>query len=238
MALRDRLLAAAPGREERAALVSLAVVVLVFTALVANGAFTWLDQFALDHLMPWLNPLAQSGSGVAGYYRPFSETVPTGAKLLDVWTYPCSLLISALVVCGAAVVLRRRVDPVAALAPVAAWVVGNGIEVVGKSTVRRPPLYGHLGGLDIHIRAFDDSYPSGHTIRCLVVAYSIVLLWPRSLPWVAAWVAFVPVALVLEGAHTITDVIAGAMIGAILVLLMAALVRSSPDRELDPQPQR
>ena len=26
------------------------------TAAVAAGAFTWLDQFAVSHLMPWLEP--------------------------------------------------------------------------------------------------------------------------------------------------------------------------------------
>jgi membrane-associated phospholipid phosphatase len=238
MALRDRLIAAAPGGRARAALISLVAAVVVLTVLVENGAFTWLDQFSLDHLMPWLDPLAKSGGGMVGYYRPFSASTPAGAKLLDVWTYPCSLLLSALVVGGATVALWRRVDPVAALAPVAAWVVGNGIEVIGKHTVTRPPLYGHAGALDIHVPAFDDSYPSGHMIRGIVVAYSIVLLWPRSLPWVALWVAFVPVALVVQGSHTITDVIAGAMIGAILVVLMAALVRSAPVVQPRPQPQR
>jgi membrane-associated phospholipid phosphatase len=147
--------------------------------------------------------------------------------VLDLWTYPGSLLISALVVIGAGIVLWRRYGPLAGLAPAAAWVIGNGIEVIGKETITRPSFNWTVDGTHWHITAFDNSFPSGHMMRCLIVAFAIALLWARSRNWAILWVVLVAPALVISGAHTVTDVVGGALVGLILLVLLLAVVRDS-----------
>ncbi len=127
---------------------------------------------------------------------------------------------------SAAVVLWRRYGPVVALAPAAAWMIGNAIEVIGKGTITRPPLYGEAYGAPVHIEAFDDSFPSGHMMRGVIVAFTIGLIFTRSWKWAAVWAALVGPALVLQAAHTTTDVIGGALVGLILLVAMLSLLRT------------
>ena len=67
----------------------------------------------------------------------------------------------------------EALGPVVALAPAAAWVIGNGIEVIRKGTITRPPLYREADGIPVHVDAFDDSFPSGHMMRGIIVAYTL-----------------------------------------------------------------
>jgi membrane-associated phospholipid phosphatase len=165
-------------------------------------------------------PSQESDHGYTGLYQPFTSNTPTSARLLDVLTYPCSALISGLVVVGVALALRRRFGWAVALVPAAAWVLGNVVEEIGKHLLIRPALYTSEDGEHLHVVGYDSSFPSGHTIRCVVVAAGIVLVWRRAMPVVLAWVALVGPALVVEDAHTPTDVIGGALVGAMLLLLM------------------
>lgn len=226
MSLRERILASTPSRREWAVLAVLAGVLVVLTVLVTLGTLTRVDQYSLDHLMPWLDPTQRVRNSTAGYWRPFGLGISTGQKLLDLLTYPCSLLISAICVGGAALVLWRRGLRVSALAPIGAWVIGNGVEWVGKHALTRSALFGTADGVRIHVANFDDSFPSGHMIRGILVAYAVVLAWNLRPRWIVAlWVAMVAPTLVLISAHTPTDVVGGALIGAMLVLLMQAAVR-------------
>ena len=232
MALRERMLAAAPSRREWAVLGVLAGLLVVLTALVALGTLTHVDQYSVDHLMPWLDPSQRVRNSSAGYWRPFSLGGSTGSKLLDLLTYPCSLLISAICVGGAALLLWRRGLRVTALVPVAAWVIGNGVEWVGKHTLTRSALYASADGVQIHVASFDDSFPSGHMIRGILVAYAVVLALNLRPRWIIVlWAAAVAPALVLQSAHTPTDVVGGALIGVMLVVLMQAAVRPELGRQ-------
>ena len=94
MALRERVVAAAPSRNAALVLGGLLLALVVLTVLVAAGSFTRVDQFSVDHLMPWLRPGSSGPGGSAGYYRPFTLHTTTWSKLFDLWTYPCSVLIS------------------------------------------------------------------------------------------------------------------------------------------------
>jgi membrane-associated phospholipid phosphatase len=226
VAFRERVVAVAPTREIVLVLAGLLLSLVVLTVLVAAGSLTRIDQFSVDHLMPWLKPWSQGRSGSEGFYRPFTLHSTTWSKLFDLWTYPCSVLISSLVVIWAAIVLWKRHGPVVALAPAAAWVIGNGIEVIGKGTITRPALYRVAGGIPVHIDAFDDSFPSGHMMRGVIVAFAIALVFTRSWKWAALWAVLVGPALVLQSAHTVTDVVGGALVGCILLVVMLSLVRT------------
>ena len=214
MALRERLPAAAPLPVRTLAAVVTAFALLA--VLVAAGAMTRIDQFSLDHLMPWLVPGSGSGGGAAGFWRPFALHTATGSKLLNLWVYPCSVLVSGLVVAVCVALAWPRLGPVAALAPAAAWVVGNAIEVLGKGTIVRPALYGYVDGVRVHAVAYDDSFPSGHMMRGLIVAYAVVMVWRAARRWALVWVVLVGPALVLNSAHTLTDVVGGALLGIAL----------------------
>jgi membrane-associated phospholipid phosphatase len=219
------MFALAPTRRARVALAALGGALVLVTVLVVSGVLTSLDQFSLDHLMPWLVPGSPAGSATAGFYRPFTLHSATAIKILDLWTYPCSVLVSGAIVGAVSVLLWRRLGTVAALAPAAAWVIGNAIEVVGKGVIVRPALYGTANGARIHVTAFDDSFPSGHMIRGVLVAGALTLAWKRANPWVLLWVLLVGPALVFQAAHTITDVLGGALVGVILLIPVFAIVR-------------
>jgi membrane-associated phospholipid phosphatase len=179
----------------RLALIAFALFV-VLAALVDAGVFHGADQYAVRHWMPWLqgksHPLVEIGTLVV------PETRWTlGGTLVALWTYPASLLPSALVAGYAAWRLRDA-------RPAVLWAAANAVELAGKLLVERPALYAH----GRHVTGFDHSLPSGHTMRSLVVAYSLAALWRRG-RYAYAWALTVPVALVALGDHTPTDVVAG-----------------------------
>ena len=217
-------------REQRLA-GGLAAALAVAAILVAAGAFTHVDQYCIDHFMPWLVPGNKATGGHSGFWKPFKFHTSNALKLLDLVTYPCSVLISGLVVLIAAVVLWPRLGPLAALAPAGAWVVGNAIEVILKDTVVRPAVYGSVGTERVHITPFDTSFSSGHMMRGIIVAYTLTLLWRRASPWVWIWAALVAPSLVLVSAHTPSDVLGGALVGLLVVLPANAIVRHArPER--------
>lgn len=209
------------------------------TALVQAGALTRVDQFGVDHLMPGLNPAETSPNGSQGLYRPFGPQTNWWSKLLDLWTYPCSVLVSGLVLAALCAVEWRRGRIAAALVLAGAWVVGNGVEVVGKAVITRPALYGAANGVRLHVASFDDSFPSGHMIRGTIVAAAIVLAWRRLAPWVAGWWVLIGPSLVLQSAHTPSDVVGGGLLGLILLLVGRALIESPWARRFErPRPAR
>jgi membrane-associated phospholipid phosphatase len=218
--------AAAPTRSVALVLAGLVFALVLLTALVWAGWLTRVDQFSLDHLMPWLHPEATKKGGTEGFYRPFALHTSNGSKLMAIWTYPCSILVSTIVVVGAGIVLWRRYGPLVGILPAVAWVIGNGVEVIGKGVITRPPLYGSADGARVHVTPFDDSYPSGHMLRGVIVAFALGLIFTRQWKWLAVWAALVGPALVLQSAHTITDVVGGALVGLILVVLMLCVIRA------------
>ena len=224
------------SRRDSLVLAALVLALAVLTVLVAAGTLTRVDQFSLDHLMPWFRLTRHHASSTAGFYQPFGLHTSTWTKLLDLWTYPCSLLISGLVVAYAAAALWRREGPAVALAPAAVWLVGNGIEVIGKHTITRPALAS--GPARTRVAVFNNSFPSGHMIRGLVVAFAVALVWPRATRAVALWLLFVPVALVLSAAHTITDVIGGILAGLILLIGARLLLGASRARARYPSARK
>jgi hypothetical protein len=183
-----------------------AALVAATAALVAAGACTWLDRYAVSHLMPWLRPRHHHFVTVTGLTLP-SPDRSVGHALVDLWTYPAAFLPSAglVLACAWRLDLRGRRD--AALTWCVLWVAGNAVELAGKLGVERPELFRD----GVHVSAFDHSLPSGHTIRSLVVAGAVAWTWRRG-RLVFLWAAGVPIALVALGAHTPTDVVAGVFV--------------------------
>jgi membrane-associated phospholipid phosphatase len=179
-------------------------------ALVASGALTGLDQYAVSHLMPWLRPRHQPFVTLSSLTLP-GLGGPLVRALLDLWTYPAAFVPSGLLVLAAAWRLRTAGELGAAVTWCVLWVAGNAIELAGKLGIDRPALYRH----GVHVSGFDHSLPSGHTIRSLLVAAALAYTW-RSGRLAFLWAAGVLCALVVLGHHTPTDVAAGAFVALFL----------------------
>jgi membrane-associated phospholipid phosphatase len=171
--------------------------------LVASGALTGLDQWSCDHLMPF--------AGKPGGPPTFLESIvplfhaawhPAGMTAAQLVTLPGQVVVSFLLVALGAWKLR---------APgwVVAWIAAVVAEVVIRQVLTRPALY--RGG--VHVRAFDSSWPSGHALRCALVAAVLATAWPRLHGALAAWLVAAVVLLVLAGFHTPTDVLGGLLLG-------------------------
>jgi membrane-associated phospholipid phosphatase len=200
---------------QRVALVAAGAFVLL-ALLVAAGAFTWLDQYAVAHWMPWLDPRHDSPLTLRSLTLPDFGGSPARV-VADLWTYPAAFVPSTLLVTACAWAARR-------LDWLVAFVVANVVELAGKTLLTRPAL--HRDG--IHVTGFDDSLPSGHTIRSLVLAAAIASLWRRGrIAYV--WAAGVAVALVPLGAHTPTDVAAGALVAVAAIAITASRMRGARD---------
>jgi membrane-associated phospholipid phosphatase len=126
---------------------------------------------------------------------------PAGVAVVQLVTLPGQVVVSFLLVLLAAWKVR---------APewVAIWLFATAIELVCRHTLTRPPLYRN----GLHVAAFDSSWPSGHALRCALVAAALGVAWPRAWPPLAAWLAGSAVLLELAGFHTPTDVVGGLLL--------------------------
>lgn len=176
-------------------------------ALVAHGDLTSLDRWAVHHAMPDAHFTGEKPT-VLDALVPLWGASWDGAVAVatNLVTLPASLLVSAALVGFVCFTVRGG----AAVALATAYVVGNGIEVLTKETLTRPALYAH----GLHLAAFDDSFPSGHTIRGLLVALAVVCAWPRAWRWAALWAAASTVLLELGAQHVPSDIAGGLVAGA------------------------
>ena len=58
----------------------------------------------------------------------------------------------------------------------AAWFGAVAVEFALRHVLTRPALYRD----GVHITAFDSSWPSGHALRCAIVAAALAVAWPRA----------------------------------------------------------
>ena len=184
---------------------------------------TGLDQWAVDHAMPFAGPpgppptLLESLVPLlhAGFH-------PVGAGVAQIVTLPGQALISLLLVLAASWRLWKSGRVEAALAWPAAWLVGTAVELLFRHTLTRPALYRN----GVHVVAFDSSWPSGHALRCTIVAAALAAAWPRLRLPLAVWLVAVLVLLVLAGFHTPTDVAGGLLLATVALAGAALLSRS------------
>jgi membrane-associated phospholipid phosphatase len=146
-------------------------------------------------------------------------------RIADVVYIPAGGVVATVLVCVAAVVALASRRPRAEITCwIAAYVLGNLLELVGKWTITRPALHTTPEYGSLHVWKFDTSFPSGHTMRACILAAFVVWVAPRLRAPVTIWASAVVVLLVVAGTHTPTDVIGGLLAAAALVLLCGETV--------------
>jgi len=197
---------------------ALAAAYAALAVLVATGVTNGLDQWSVDHLMPGLGDASVKPSKTEAIVPLLHTSWDTPLAVLgNVVTLPAQALIGSALAAACWVTLARRGRTHAALPWIIAWIAANAIEVLCKSVLARPLLH-HDG---VPLWAFQSSWPSGHTLRSVLLAATVTAVWPTARRWVAAWAAASLVLLELDGFHVPTD-IAG---GLLLALLAAGLAR-------------
>jgi membrane-associated phospholipid phosphatase len=207
------------------ALAATAAALAAYTVLVLAGAMNGIDDWAIDHVMPALDPHSHAGivSGT-GLWRPFPLDAPWWNQVLDAYMYPASFLASGAIVVATCAVVARRGRPAAAILWLGAWLGANAAELVGKVGLARPDVHWSNGLRPVHVASFDHSYPSGHSARGVVLAALVAYAFPRVRHAAAAWVVLVPAALVVAGDHTVSDLVGGTLLGLLLVLAVHAMM--------------
>jgi membrane-associated phospholipid phosphatase len=201
----------------RSAALPLAAAYAALAVLVATGVLTGLDQWAVDHLMPHGpgtgGPPSVLQAAVPAYHMEWDRPFDVVANLV---TLPAQALVSSVLLGVCCLALWRRRDRRAALAWAAGWLAANAVEVLCKSVLARPLL--HSQGFALP--AFESSFPSGHTLRAVLLAAAIGSVWPASKRWVAAWAVAVLVLLELDGVHVPSDIAGGLLLAALVAVLI------------------
>jgi membrane-associated phospholipid phosphatase len=195
----------------------------VLAGLVGSGALAGLDRWAVEHAMPLAGrhepPPAFVESLVPLLHAPFH---PAGVAVVQIVTLPGQVVVSFLLVAAAAWRLRARGKIEAAVCWTAAWLVGVVVELAFRHLLTRPALYRH----GVHLVGFDMSWPSGHALRCALVAAALAAAWPRLRVPLALWLAAAVVLLELAGFHTPTDIAGGLLLAMAVGTCAVALERS------------
>jgi membrane-associated phospholipid phosphatase len=178
---------------------------LSFAALavaVAEGVFTELDQWAVDHVMP--------GAHFNGKANLLDAVVPLAGTHWDsAWSVAAAVVAvpASFLVALALVTWRSRLLGLIVIA-------GTAVETLCKHVLERPTL--HHGAA--RLTAFDHSFPSGHALRVVLVA--AVYRSPLSTAWAVATLVLIQ----LVGWHTPSDILGGLVL-ALLGLLGARALR-------------
>jgi membrane-associated phospholipid phosphatase len=173
---------------------------------------TELDRWGVEHAMPFAGAPGAAptlaDSIVPLYHVSFH---PLGHAVAEIVTLPGQVLVSLALVAMASRHLWKRGRVDAAVFSLAAWFLAVAIEIVFRHTLTRPPLYHDA----VHIVAFDNSWPSGHTLRAAIAAAALAVAWPRLRPLLAVWLVVVMVLLELAGFHTPTDILGGLLLAVV-----------------------
>jgi membrane-associated phospholipid phosphatase len=202
----------------RSAAPAVAAAYAALAVLVAAGALSGADQWAVDHLMPG-RPGTQPGPPTlaeAAVPLLHASWTPVLDAVANVVTLPAQALIASALAAVCCLVLSRRGRRRAALVWGIAWIAGNGVEVLCKSTLDRPLL--HAGG--VALTGLQSSYPSGHTLRSILLAALVATIWPAGRRWAFLWAAATLVLLELDGFHVPSDILGGLLLAVLLMLLV------------------
>lgn len=206
-----------------AAAASALVAFAALAVLVAAGDLTTIDQWGVQHTMPGAvftgkPTFADAIIPLLGVY--WHGGLHVASELVSL---PASFTPATAIVATACLTIRGR----SAVALATAYAVANAVEVLVKSTLTRPPLYTH----SVHLTGFAASYPSGHTIRSVLVAVAVAWAWPRFARLAAIWAVGSIVLLELGGQHVPSDIAGGLLVAAAAV---ATTWSSRPSRACRP----
>ncbi|MCW2975877.1 MAG: hypothetical protein JWM06_1158 [Actinomycetia bacterium] len=198
----------------RSTALALAAAYAALAVLVAAGALNGLDQWSVDHLMPGLGQAGGKPSLVEAAVPLLRASWSQGLDVVaNLVTLPAQALVASALAAVCCLALWRRGRRRSALAWGGAWVIGNAVEVLCKSALARPLLHAHGHALV----AFESSYPSGHTLRSVLLAGVVTTAWPFARRWVAAWAGASLVLLELAGFHVPSDIVGGLLLALLLI---------------------
>jgi hypothetical protein len=192
---------------------------LVLAVLVAAGATTGLDQYAVDHLMPGLYPYVTDRFDPGGVFLQPDPLNPNRIvnRIADAVVRPATIEIVTPLVIVVLLTAKRLRSVRLRWAAVFATLVA--VELVGKHLIHRPPLHTTAAYGSAHVWKFDSSFPSGETERAVFLAALLAAAWPRVRLLPLLWAAAVVLLLVAAGTHTPTDIAGGVLVSLGLVLL-------------------
>jgi membrane-associated phospholipid phosphatase len=208
--------------------------------LVGLGSLSRIDQWSVDHLMPGLSGTTNGVSLLNSLFPIFDPGKEHGHVFVSALTYAIvwiASVIPALLLVGLAIIyLHRRGGDREAIELGAAFMIANLVEVIGKSAISRPALHTRSGQTLIHVVPFDNSFPSGHEIRAVLLFTCLLACVPKLWPVGIGWLCVVTVMLVVGGWHTPSDVLGGLLIAAALTGIAYTAVKAIPVRFL-PSPR-
>jgi membrane-associated phospholipid phosphatase len=207
--------------------ICLAVAFVPLAIAVAAGWSTRLDQWAIDGTMPWHGGPGGPRVGLLGtafpiFHRHVENGHVPGRLVAYLVTWPASAGPAAIIAAACLLLLWRQGRRREAIAWGIAFTLGNAIEILCKAVLTRPPLFFHAGGLAVHVDAYDASFPSGHAVRALLLAFIVAAVWPRLLHLLLVWALSVAVLLDLGTYHVPTDIAGSLLLGFALVLCVKA----------------
>jgi membrane-associated phospholipid phosphatase len=193
-------------------------------ALVASGAATGLDRWAAEHAMPLAGRPAPPPISLESLVPLLDAAFhPLGVGVGQIVTLPGQVVLSFLLIVAAGWRLRTVGRAEAAMCWPAAWLLAVAVEVVFRHTLTRSAIYRQ----GVHLSGFDMSWPSGHALRCALVAAAFAAAWPRLRVPLAIWLAAAVVLLELAGFHTPTDVAGGLLLATAAAAGAVAVERSA-----------
>jgi membrane-associated phospholipid phosphatase len=212
-----------------AAAAACAAAFAALAGLVAAGDLSHIDRWAMTHAMPDARFTGGKPTFVDAVVPLWGSSWHGAvAVVTNVVTLPAAFLVASAIVAAACVALRNRDGILLA----AAFVAGNVVEEITKTALTRPPLYAH----GLHVAAFDNSFPSGHTLRTVLVAVAVAAAWPRLAAWALMW-ALGSIAMIELGAlHVPSDIAGGLLLAGALLATTSSLRSGSAPRGRSPSP--
>ena len=194
----------------------LAAAYAALSVLVATGALNGVDQWSVDHLMPGRSDAGSAPSLAEAAVPLLHASWRTALDVVaNVVTLPAQALVASALAGLCCLALARRGRRRSALAWGTAWIVGNAVEVLCKSTITRPLLYANHHALV----GLQSSFPSGHTLRSVLLVAIVSAVRPAARRWVALWAAATLVLLELDGFHVPSDIAGGLLLALLLIPL-------------------
>jgi len=202
-----------------ALIAALAVAVVALAVLVDGGRMASLDRFARAHLSP-----LQAGPDGRGRSEILQLTAGATDALISVAGIAVAVILMALAGRRLVASGRGRI----ALLWASALTAGFAVEVAGKGLVNQQQPDHRVICRGLGAGGFDASFPSGHALRAMLLAGVAAALWPHLRIWFVTAALAIALALQLNGVHTLSDIVAGALVGVALWLAVEEISRRLP----------